>query len=155
LLLLRDPLERYRSGVLHRLTRTPGRNPETLAADAVERGRYALQLERLRAFFDDEKILVLQYEKCRLDPLGEYRRTLRFLGVAPEHEPQELERLRGSTMEPAKEPFEQALRTALEPDVARLRELVPDLELALWPNFAHLAPQAAVGGASPSESSVS
>ena len=35
--------------------------------------------------------------------------------------------------------LEGALHTALDPDVAALRELVPELDLALWPNFAHLA----------------
>ena len=35
--------------------------------------------------------------------------------------------------------LEAALHTALDPDVEGLHELVPDLDLSLWPNFAHLA----------------
>jgi hypothetical protein len=35
--------------------------------------------------------------------------------------------------------LESALHTALDPDVARLRDLVPELDLSLWPNFALLA----------------
>ena len=143
LVLLRDPIERFRSGVPHRMTRNPRLTHEILAIDAFERSRYAVQLRRLREFFDEEQILVLQYERCRLDPLGEYGRTLRFLGAAPGHEPEELERLRGTTMASKKEPLwrdlELALRTALEPDVEQLCELVPGLQLELWPNFAHLA----------------
>jgi hypothetical protein len=141
LVLVRDPVERFRSGVLHRLTRTPMRRPETLAADAIDRSRYAVQLRRLHAFFDDEQILVLQYERCRADTAGEYRRTLRFLGLR-DCEPVDAERSRGTTTAAAKEPLwpdlMHSLRVALEPDVSALAELVPDLDLGLWPNFAHL-----------------
>ena len=35
--------------------------------------------------------------------------------------------------------LEAALHTALDPDVEALRALVPELDLTLWPNFAHLA----------------
>jgi hypothetical protein len=41
--------------------------------------------------------------------------------------------------------LEAALHTALDPDVEALRELVPELDVTLWPNFAHLG-----GGARPS-----
>ena len=46
LVIFRDPVERYRSGVLHTLARRGGRAATYLATDAVERGRYALQLKR-------------------------------------------------------------------------------------------------------------
>jgi hypothetical protein len=143
LVMVRDPIERYRSGVQHRLTRTPERRPEMLAADAVERGRYAVQLDRFRRFFADEQILVLQYEKCVRDTEEEYRRTLRFLGVDDDHEPQEVDRARGTTTQLEKEglwpDLYRGLQATFEPDVARLAELAPELDLELWPNFAHLA----------------
>ena len=31
-----------------------------------------------------------------------------------------------------------ALRAVLEPEVARLAELTPEIDVSLWPNFAHL-----------------
>ena len=143
LVLLRDPIERYRSGLVHRLTRAPERRREMLAADAIERGRYASQLLRLRACFDPERILVLQYERCRAQPVEEFRRTLRFLGVDDDHVPDDLERPRGTTTEARKDPIwdelRAALRTTLTPDVERLAELVDDFDVALWPNFAQLA----------------
>jgi hypothetical protein len=143
LVMLRDPIERYRSGIPHRLSRTPERPQPTLVADAVERSRYALQLGRLYRHHPPEQVLVQQYEKCRRDPAGEYRRTLRFLGVDADHEPREVERPRGTTAEAAKVPLWPdmlaTLRAAFDPDVERLRELVPELDLSLWPNFAHLA----------------
>lgn len=141
LVMLRDPIERYRSGVAHRVMTEPGRPLELIASDAVERGRYAAHLRRLRRYFDADRILVLQYERCRADPAGEYRRTLRFLGVADDDEPRDVTRARGTTTEAQKEPLwpelEAALRHVLEPDVAELRTLVPELDLSLWPHFAH------------------
>ena len=143
LVLVRDPIERYRSAIVHRRTSEPPRPPELVSSDAVERGRYAAHLTRLHAHFDPAQILVLQYERCRIDGPEQYRRTLRFLGVDDGHEPEGLERPRGTTTEAQKEPLwpdlEQALRAVLEPDVARLAQIVPDLDVGLWPNFAHLA----------------
>lgn len=143
LVMLRDPIERYRSGVVHKLSRTPDRRAEAVAGDGIERGRYALQMRRLLAHFDRERIFVLQYERCREDPHGEYTRTLRFLGVDDPPEPPDFERPRGTTTAPQKTElwpdFHEAMRTALEPDIAALPELAPEIDLALWPNFSHLA----------------
>jgi hypothetical protein len=145
LVLLRDPIERYRSGVLHRLGRTPDQRPELIASDAIERGRYSSQLRHLRELFPPEQILVLQYERCRLDPAGQYARTLRHLGL-DDHVPADVQRLRGTTMTPDKEPLwpdlTTALRVALEREVRELPELVEDVDLTLWPNFADLVTHA-------------
>ena len=35
--------------------------------------------------------------------------------------------------------LEASLHIALDPEVQALQELVPALDLSLWPNFAHLA----------------
>jgi hypothetical protein len=142
LVMLRDPIERYRSGIPHRLGRHPDRRVEALAVDAAERGRYAMQLERLREHFPDEQILVLQYERCRQDPVGEYGRTLRFLGAPEGHRPEDFDRTRGTSTAPVKEPLlphiVASLQALLTPDVRRLADLVPDLDLSLWPHFSHL-----------------
>jgi hypothetical protein len=147
LVLLRDPVERFRSGMLHQLTRAPERASAMVAAEAIERGRYALQLERLRGFWEPERILVLQYEKCRADPLGQYLRTLRFLGVDDGVEPPDFSEAKGTTMAPHKvemwPDMRDALQATLEPEIERLRELVPGIELGLWPHFAHLDATAA------------
>jgi hypothetical protein len=141
LIMFRDPVERYRSGVLHQAARTPDRSASWLATDAIERGRYALQLRRVYDYFDEDQVLVLQYEQCREDPFGQYRRTLDFIG-APQHEPKEPTRTRGTAQKSRKEPIWDDLRYAivreLEEDVAELAELVPDLDVTLWRNFAHL-----------------
>jgi hypothetical protein len=143
LIMFRDPVERYRSGVLHQGERTPYRDAAWLATDAIERGRYALQLRRVYDYFDEDQVLVLQYEQCRVDPHEQYRRTLDFIG-APWHEPKEPTRTRGTAQKSRKEPIWDDLRHAivreLEGEAAELAELAPSLDVSLWPNFAHVAP---------------
>jgi hypothetical protein len=141
LVLLRDPIERFRSGQIHRATRRPDHRPEVGAREAIERGRYGSQLKTVFDVFAPEQVLVLQYERCRLDPVGQYRRTLEFLGLE-DHLPPEVERLRGTTMTPDKAPLWpdllSALRVTYGPEVHAAARLVPDLDLDLWPHFAHL-----------------
>jgi hypothetical protein len=139
LVLLRDPIERFRSGVLHRAVRTPDHALELMASDALQRGRYGSQVRHLLAYFDPSRVLVLQYERCVADPVGQYRRTLAFLGVADDV-PRDVTAARGESMEDAKEPLwpelMQALHTVLDPEIRLLSELVPDIDLRLWPHFA-------------------
>lgn len=150
LVLLRDPIERYRSGVAHGVIRAPARRRDLLAADAVERGRYATQLARLERFFDRERILVLQYERCRREPVAEYKRVLRFLGVDEGHDPVGVEQERGKRTSGHKDELWpdmlEALMPVLEPEVERLAAMVPELDVALWPHFAHLAERSATRG---------
>lgn len=142
LVLLRDPIERYRSGVVHRSSRGRDRRQELIASDAIERGRYGAQLRRVFELYSPEEVLVLQYERCVQDPVGEYRRTLRFLGVA-DHLPADMSGLRGQSTAGGKAGLWPdmllGLHTALDRDVLALAQLVPSLDLALWPNFAQLA----------------
>ena len=49
LIMFRDPIERYRSGVPHRASRSADPRMEAVCADAAERGRYATQLKRVLA----------------------------------------------------------------------------------------------------------
>ena len=102
---------------------------------------------------------MLQYERCVKDPAGEYARTLRFLGVDDDFRP---DKFRGGPLEltrpmlggarrrlkdkllPKSPPklwpdIEIPLLAELESDVRELSKLVPDLDLSLWPSFAHLA----------------
>jgi len=144
LVMFRDPVERYRSGVLHTAAREPGRVTTLLSTDAVDRGRYTSQLRRLYDYFDRDQVLVLQYERCVQDPMLHYRRTLEFIGAPDvDHEPEDLTRTRGTATKSRKEPIwedlREALVRALEDDVEELRELFPELDVTLWKNFEHLA----------------
>lgn len=174
LVMLSDPIERYRAIFAERLAKH-GEGEQFYMADVVERRSHAQQLERLRRFYDADRILVLQFERCRRDPLTQYRRTLDFLGVrdrdfAPRRvrrkaagKPEALhvaallrlglpagtkrrvmdkltgERPAARQAAPLWPDMEAALHTALDPDVAALCRLVPDLDVSLWPNFARLA----------------
>ncbi|MDQ3741133.1 MAG: sulfotransferase domain-containing protein [Actinomycetota bacterium] len=172
---VRDPIERYLSALSYRIAETESDEDAPYMTDAVHRGRYASQLRALLAFFPREQVLVLQYERFRLQPLEEYRRTLRFLGVDASFVPRRYKRLargktgpilpvrvlralgvpetvnlrrfRGRRDGPPRAELwpdlEAALHDALDEEVAALKaELVPDLDLSLWPNFAHLAQEA-------------
>jgi hypothetical protein len=140
--MFRDPIERFRSGVPHRLSRTPDARTEAATADAIERGRYATQLRRLLACHAPSKLLILQYEKCVADPAGQYRRTLRFLGVDADHEHDGFEQQRGTTQAAKKQPLpahlEEGLLATLEPEVVRLAAMTPEIDIGLWKNFSHL-----------------
>jgi Sulfotransferase domain len=143
LIMFRDPIERFRSGVPHRLSRTPDARLEAATADAIERGRYATQLGRVLAYHDESKLLILQYEKCVADPAGQYRRTLEFLGVDADHRSEAFDRRRGTTQAAQKKPLwddlMDGLLAALEPEVQELAALAPEIDVSLWKSFAHLA----------------
>ena len=85
LVLLRDPVERFRSGTTLAENRfTVGSTARAAANAAFNRGLYADQLLRLWQAFPREQVLVLQYERCVADPRGELARTYAFIGLAPD-----------------------------------------------------------------------
>ena len=68
LVLLRDPVERYRSGLaLQSQTR---RASQASASAAFRLGCYATHLEQLYASFPREQVLVQLHERCVADPTG-------------------------------------------------------------------------------------
>jgi hypothetical protein len=173
LVIVSDPIERYRAIFTDRLGRRQDGEP-VFMTDVVDRRSFASQLARLHRFYDADRVLVLQLERCRRDPLAQYRRTLEFLGVRdrgyapgrlrrkaagrPESLPMSiLMRLgvpegmrrrataRRTRRTPAPPPvplwpdIEASLHIALDPEVEALAAMVPELDLSLWPNFAHLA----------------
>jgi hypothetical protein len=89
-----------------------------------------------------EQLLVLQYERCVRQPAEEFARTLRFLGVSPyDPDPRLLTMRYNQTLGDkgalsAKD--EAALVAEYEAEVVLLKSLVPDIDLSLWPRFAHL-----------------
>ena len=171
LVMLADPIEHYRAIFGARLERF-GRKGFSMA-DVAAHSTHAAQLEHLHRSFDPGQILVLQYERCRVDPQGQYRRMLQFLGVRDQDRLPSGRRstppsdrtdrayarlaglgLAGRAARRAAErasghslgrpvtlwpDVTDALHATLDDDVERLTELVPDLSVSLWPNFAHLA----------------
>jgi hypothetical protein len=154
LVMVSDPIERFRAVYAERKAKL-AEDERLYMTDVVDRRCFGAQLARLHRFYDPQRILVLQFERCRRDPRGQYRRTLEFLGVRDTASvPRRLrrsglldrvlprrvgERLTGRPSSGRTTPFwpdlEASLRTALEPDVAALQRLVPDLDVGLWPSF--------------------
>jgi hypothetical protein len=138
LVILRDPVERFLSGLAHDARHGAAGGVDPLDA-AFARGLYAAALEPWLADVPAERVLVLQYERCRADAAGELARTYRFLGLDDGYLPPSLERPQSPTLGPKPALPPQArrrLRDLYASDVARLVTLVPDLDLALWPEVA-------------------
>jgi hypothetical protein len=152
IVLLRDPLERYVSGLSHQDRGGLIGDDEggdrlfgdrlRVVTDAISRGQYATQLEWLIEAFPRDRLLVLQYERCASDPAAQLSRTYAFLGL-PDHvldkavltQPRNMAKL-----EKVGIPQEHVdlLRRYYRPEVKRLKALVPDLDLELWKHFSDL-----------------
>jgi hypothetical protein len=145
LVLLRDPLQRYLSGLQHELTalgRAVRRRRRAYieameANDALSRSLYGRQLARIFECFDRRQVLVLQYERCVEAPAAELRRTYEFLGLDdPEHVPAFIEERVGRSYSPIDIPeaVAKAARRAILEDLPVLHAFVPEVELDLWPS---------------------
>jgi hypothetical protein len=138
LVLLRDPVERFRSGLTHQLATTRAPIGHRDIQGAFQRGIYAPQLRRVLAAFPREQVWVGQYEACRADAAGQLAGTYAFLGLAP-HE-LDADAFRGEVNPTTREKFEPSakLRASLlegyAGDMAQLAELLPELDLSLWPS---------------------
>ena len=142
LIMLRDPIERLRSGLQReRMLADEAGVPFELShmSEAVFRGEYHEQVRGVFELFPRERVLILQHERCREDPIGEMRRTQEFLGLEPLTEmPEKLQQHKrppGTKPELSEERHAELVRR-LRDDVARLAGLCPELDLSLWPNFA-------------------
>lgn len=145
LILLRDPVERFASALQHnvRLSHEQGMPLNRLApVEAFRRGFYHAEIKMLLPYFDRSQILVLQYERCAREPLEQLRRTFEFIGLTDTgFAPAELDaNPNPQTSKPkldaeARDSYVRAYRD----DVEGLAAAYPEIDLALWPNFAELA----------------
>lgn len=150
LVMLRDPVDRFLSGATHNLTLNRHSSPPAdILQDALARGFYAAQLAHWLDYFPADQMLVLQFERCLAETDMQLARTFAFLGV--EKIPL------NDTTRPVnktvgrKLTMDQSARDRLvdfySHDVERLAALVPDLDLALWANFAPAARRSTVRAA--------
>ncbi len=139
LVLLRDPLERFRSA----LTFAESRNApisEFMLHQHFSRSLYGRQLLGLLRQFPAGQILVLQYEQCVLDTAGEMRRTLEFIGLDPARwqpaDPAKRVNASGGTSHPKLDgPTTAALLPAFQDDMSPLFERFGSLDPGLWPSM--------------------
>jgi hypothetical protein len=135
MVLLRDPVDRFRSGLAHQ-RRDRGRLTVEACQEAVVRGLYHDALRRWLDYFPADQILVLQYERCVADSAEQLARTYRFLQL----EPFMTGSVRNQVNTTARtvhldEDVCHRLVDLYTPDVVALSKLFPDLDLDLWPNF--------------------
>jgi hypothetical protein len=149
LVMLRDPVERYRSGIAPFLKQTRERAYDPLrivvANHAVLHSMYHWQVKRAIELLGRDRVLVLQYERCVDGPLAEMRRTQEFLGLEPlAAMPDGLAGWVASGLNPSatKSPLPARLHSALKSmlidDVRQVVELCPEVDPGLWPNFSTL-----------------
>jgi Sulfotransferase domain len=143
LVLLRDPVDRYASGFARASRIAAEQGVEGIEARLVqrhiERGLYFEQVTRVLDAYSRDRVLVLQYEACRAHRNAELERTYTFLGIDPGLGPS------SGQLRP-RDPRERSLPAAererlaaiFAPDVRKLAELLPELDVSLWRNVAGL-----------------
>lgn len=135
LVIFRDPVERIASGLAH-VRRDRERVTPADYKDAVTRGFYHEPLCWWLRHFPREQFLVLQYERCLIDPVAQIRRTYEFLGLDPFVPRMLQERINPSSDVPKlDEETRRRLAELYRPDVEALCMCFPEIELGLWPNF--------------------
>lgn len=82
IVVLRDPIDRFISGVTHDGSTAP---PVLTAQFGL--GFYREQLARWKAYFPEDQFLVLQFEAMNLDPLAALIRVFEFVGMDPDYRP--------------------------------------------------------------------
>jgi hypothetical protein len=142
LIMLRDPVDRYESGLARgvlraaRLAREGGEAPSEsqIASEQIVRSQYREQVERMLAAYPRDRVLILQYERCRAAFEAELARTFTFLGlreVVGAHRGE-----RNLPREPRARPTAAADRERLArifaPDVRALLEIAPEIDVDLW-----------------------
>ena len=138
LVLLRDPVERFRSGrTLAENRLTVGAAPRAAANAGFQRGVYADQLLRLWKVFPRSRVLVLQYERCVREPAAELRRTFAFLGLEPSvADSLDVGRVVNQSQGPKVSLSDEQLDLLVrryQPENQRLAALLPgDLDVSLW-----------------------
>lgn len=145
LVLLRDPVDRFASGVRWQSRLLDGRpgaadvTLEKIVRQQRRRGLYAEQIERLLEAFSREQVLILQYERCLSHYEEELERTYEFLGLEPTFRPaQEGSRPEPPTGNRRRDAERAELAREYAPDVRRLAEIAPEIDPSLWPNVRDL-----------------
>lgn len=127
--IVRHPLQRIESLWMHYMSKG-GRetNPLRIAVkqrrEYIDNTLYLKQIDRYRALYPDERILVLFFEDFRKDPQGVMRRVFEFLGVDPEFTPPQADKPRHVSSEGR---VDSAMLKPLRriPGFGRLRDMLP------------------------------
>lgn len=139
LIILRDPFERYQSGLAHDRYRG-AEMTSMLLHTHFGRSMYSHQIENVYSYYPKEQVLVLQYEQCCKDPLRQIHKTFEFLGVDPRKwsVPSWVSE-RALPTETSKLPLNhvtwEVLVKSFRKDILQLVKLAPELDLSLWRTY--------------------
>jgi hypothetical protein len=136
LVMVRDPIVRLRIGLAQSIGQRRA-NAGSHMANAVDRSFYAAPLGRFLELYSSAQILVLQYERCIVDPQFQLAATYRFLGLDDEHRPADIvPPIRQGGLPPLDADATARLVDIYSADVDQLAALAPMVDLSLWPDFA-------------------
>ena len=129
--ILRDPIERFMSGMSQ-----AGSNDPFRVQDHFELGLYRQQLARWEKHFPRDRLLVLQYESFNREPAAWLARIFEFLGMDPSHrpDPELLQRRINAGGPKAEIPQHglESLASGFREDTEALFRDFPELEPELW-----------------------
>ena len=139
LVMLRDPIDRFVSGMRQMARQTP----KLTALDAevhYYRGLYCRQLQAWLRVFPRSQLLILQYEKCKLDPETELRRTFDFIGLdfrpsSSFNFKKKINRTFNRKSFSLGETHRRSLVESYRDDVRQLLETFPEIDGSLWKHF--------------------
>jgi hypothetical protein len=136
LFMVRDPVERYRSGLTHHYD-LGDKLDARVATAAYYRGLYYEQLRRFERCFGADNVLVLQYEQCCRAPKERLAETFRFLGLDDSFVPAGLtERVNASAPKASVSERERAwLGELYSQDAQDLAKHRREVDLDLWENI--------------------
>jgi hypothetical protein len=149
LAIVRNPIDRLRSALNHVLSnRLPAMDLKderayvfrnfSLFPEVMSHMLVSDPFRRLLQLYDRSKLLVLQYEKCRLDTPGEISKTYRFLGLDDSYMPPSLNskiNVQPYIIPPLSKNERVNLTEYFYEDVHSLAKLFPNIDLSLWPEF--------------------
>lgn len=131
LYILRDPVDRVESHIAHNLARGTDTTDFT-TPEAIEHylsvSRYAHQLDAYRAAFPDTPVHLYDFQDLKTNPLGLVRQICRDLHLADSYAFKPLAPQNTRSRQSAVQKFrlsddqKQIIRTALTPDITRLRD---------------------------------
>ncbi len=138
IVMLRDPVERYRSDLSRPM---PARSLERLRYKSLPNSMYTNVLQPWEEAYDPGDLLLLQFEACVRSPDKYLAETFRFLGIDDSFRPPQVRApVNSSKTKRELSPFVVAQLVRLfTPDVLNLVARRPEIDISLWPNFAHLA----------------
>lgn len=140
LVLLRDPLDRFISGLAHHQAKGLELTP-TLQHHHFSRGLYWHQLKNLLTYFDRAQVLILQYEQCVAEPVQQAKRTFEFLGLDPQAWQPTTETTQPVAATVNHKPIldkatSEAIRHAYQSDLSQLLVDFPEIDGLRWPTVA-------------------